>query len=63
MIPALIWFLVLILVAGLIWWVITQIVPLPPPFLQVAQVVLVLILLIALISLLMPLLHMPPMLR
>ena len=49
MIALLINVIILILVFGLLYWVITLI-PLPPPFAQIAQVVLVVLLVIILIS-------------
>ena len=49
MIGLLINLLILVLVFGVAWWIITLI-PLPPPFGLVAQVVLALILLIILIN-------------
>lgn len=52
MIPILVNLLILILVFGLIWWLITQIIPVPPQFLWIVQVILVVILILCLIDLL-----------
>lgn len=54
MIPILIQLLILCLIFGVVWWVLTLI-PLPPPFGQVAQVVVALLFALILISLLLPL--------
>lgn len=51
MIELLISLLVLVLIFGVAWWIITLI-PLPPPFHQVAQVVLALIFLLVLLGIL-----------
>ena len=54
MISLLVTILVMCIIFGLIWWIIT-IIPLPPPFAQVARVVCVVIFCIWLIYLLLPL--------
>jgi hypothetical protein len=55
----LIYFLVLLLVFGLIWWVLTQI-PLPPPIGKMAQVVVVVIFALILIFLLLSVIGVGP---
>lgn len=62
MISLLITILILALIFGVVWWVLTLI-PLPPPFLTVAQVVIALIFLLLIISYLLPLAHEPAWLR
>lgn len=59
MIELLISVLVVLLVFGIIWYVITLI-PLPPPFLTIAQLVLAVILLLVLLGYLLPLTHWGP---
>ena len=54
MLSILVTILVMCLIFGLIWWIITLI-PLPPPFGRVAQVVIAVIFVICLIYLLLPL--------
>lgn len=49
MIPLLVHLLIFILIAGLIYWIIT-IVPLPPPFRTIALVIFAVILIIVLLS-------------
>ena len=51
MIGVLVYFLIVLLVLGVVWWVLTEI-PLPPPFLKIARVVLVVIALLFLIDIL-----------
>ena len=53
MLSILVSFLILVLILSVIWWVLTLI-PLPPPFRMVAQVVIAVIALIYLITLLLP---------
>lgn len=53
MISVLITLLVMCLIFGIIWWILTLI-PLPSPFLQVARVIVAVIFLIWLIYLLLP---------
>jgi hypothetical protein len=53
MVSVLISFLILVLILSVIWWVLSLI-PLPPPFRMVAQVVIAVIALIYLITLLLP---------
>jgi len=53
MIEMLITLLVVLLILGLIYWVITLI-PLPPPFVLLAQVVMAIIFVLVLISFLLP---------
>lgn len=62
MIDLLIYVLVLLIVMGLAWWILTMI-PLPPPLAQVAQVVIVVICAIILIYVLLGAVHGPPLLR
>lgn len=50
MISQLITLLLLILILGLIWWAVTSIVPIPQPFMKVAQVILVLIVVLLIIG-------------
>ena len=59
MIDQLITFLVLVLVAGVLWWVFTSLVPLPPPFGKVAQVLIILILLLMFVSIFFGGYHLP----
>ena len=54
MLSVLVTILIMCLIFGLIWWVITLI-PLPPPFAQVARVVIAVIFCIWIIYLLLPL--------
>jgi len=54
MISVLVTILVLCLIAGLIWWILTLI-PLPPPFAQVARMIVAVIFLIIVIYELLPL--------
>jgi hypothetical protein len=42
--------LILVLVAGLLWYLFTTVVPLPAPFLKIAQVLLVLIVVLYLLG-------------
>lgn len=42
--------LLFVFMLGLIWWVMTSIIPIPEPFLKMAQVLLVVILLFLIIS-------------
>jgi hypothetical protein len=42
--------LILVLVAGLLWYLFTSVVPLPAPFLKIAQVLLVLIVVLYLLG-------------
>ena len=58
MIGILISLLVLVLVFGIAWWIITLL-PLPAPFGQIAQVLLLLILLLVLVAWLLPLAGIP----
>jgi hypothetical protein len=50
--------LILCLIFGVIWWVITLI-PLPPPFKQIAMVVVALVFVLILISYLLPIAGVP----
>jgi hypothetical protein len=59
MIDQLITFLILVLVAGVLWWVFTTLVPLPAPFNKVAYVVIVLILLLMFIGIFFGGYHLP----
>ena len=54
MISVLITLLVICLIFGVVWWILTLI-PLPPPIVNIVKVILALILLIWLISVLLPL--------
>lgn len=54
MIGLLVTVLIMCIIFGVIWWIITLI-PLPPPFMQIARVVIAVIFLIWLIYLLLPL--------
>ena len=54
MISILVTLLIIALIFGVAWWII-GLIPLPPPFKMIAQVVLALIFLIVLIELLLPL--------
>jgi len=58
MIELLITLLVVILIFAIIWYAITLI-PLPPPFGQIAQVIVLLVLVLVLISYLLPLMRHP----
>lgn len=58
MIELLVTILVVLLVFGLVWYALTLI-PLPPPFLQVAQVVLIIAMILVLVAYLLPLAHLP----
>ena len=51
MVSFLISFLILVIVLGLVWWVLTMI-PLPQPFLKIAQIVLAVVLILALLGML-----------
>jgi uncharacterized membrane protein (GlpM family) len=51
MIELLIWVLILVLVFGVIWYIISLI-PLPPPFAQIAQIIVAVVLLLIIVSLL-----------
>jgi hypothetical protein len=62
MIDLLLYVVILCLVFGLIWWILTQ-VPLPSPFARIAQVVLVVIFVICIIYILMGLVGSSPGLR
>ena len=62
MIELLIALLVIILVFGILWYAI-GLIPLPPPFHVIAQLVLAVILILILLAYLLPLLHVPPVLR
>lgn len=42
--------LVLVLVFGLIWWLVTSVIPLPAPFAKVAQVLIVVIFILVLLG-------------
>jgi hypothetical protein len=53
MIELLVTILVVLLVFGLVWYALTLI-PLPPPFLQVAQVVLIIAMILVLVAYLLP---------
>ena len=59
MISVLVTILVLCLIAGLIWWILTLI-PLPPPFAQVARMIVAVIFLIIVIYELLPLAGLHP---
>ena len=59
MIELLIALLVIIIVFGILWYAISLI-PLPPPFHVIAQLVLAVILILILLAYLLPLLHYPP---
>jgi hypothetical protein len=50
MISLLVWLLILALVLGVVWWVITLL-PLPPPVVRIAQVIIAVIFVIVLIDL------------
>ena len=52
MIPLLLYILILVLVLGLVWYVVTTLLPIPPQFLRVAQVVIVVLFVVLLLSLL-----------
>lgn len=58
MIELLITLLVILLVFGVIWYAITLI-PLPPPFLTIAQLILAVVLLLVLLGYLLPIAHWP----
>ena len=62
MIELLISLLVIVIVAGIIWYAISLL-PLPPPFGTIAQLILVVVLLLVLLAYLLPLLRLPPVLR
>jgi len=59
MIDQLVTLLILVLVAGVLWWVFTSLVPLPEPFLKIAKVILVLILLLMLLAIFFGGYHLP----
>lgn len=59
MISLLIYILVLCIVLGLIWWIIS-VIPLPAPAKQIASVVIVVIFVLALVFMLLPLAGNPP---
>lgn len=54
MIGALIHVLIVVIVLGLVWWLMTLI-PLPAPFAQIAQVIIIIIAVLIIIALLWPL--------
>jgi hypothetical protein len=55
MISALVYLLIAVLVLGIVYWVITTLIPLPEPFRRFAQVILAVIFIIWLVYLLVPL--------
>ncbi len=62
MISVLVTILVLCLIFGLIWWIVSLL-PLPPPFGQVARVVVAVIFLLIVLYELLPLVNLHPALR
>ena len=62
MISILVTILVMCIIFGLLWWIVT-VIPLPPPFARIAQVVIVVIFCIWLIYLLLPFAGYHPLLR
>jgi len=50
MIDQLVTLLVFILILGVLWWVLTSFVPIPAPFMRVAQAILALIVILMLVS-------------
>lgn len=62
MIELLITLLIVLLVFGVLFYCI-QLIPLPHPFALIAQLILGVILILVLLSYLLPMLHMPPMVR
>lgn len=58
MIELLISILIILLIFGVLWYCVTLI-PLPPPFLTIAQLILALVLLLVLLGYLLPLVHYP----
>jgi hypothetical protein len=59
MLNALLTILILALIFGIVWWLFTALIPLPPPFAQIAQVIIALIFLLLILGVFFGGIHVP----